>query len=145
MSDTSIPAAEARDVLMTVRVRTPTRLVIDTGGIRAVKCETNAGRCTIEPRRLDGVVALAPGILTLRGASGTVIEAAIDEGLLVKTGSDVTISVRHMIMAAGKESLRHALNEELMRIRNTESDLRIALSSLETRFMKEFSQVRGHE
>lgn len=145
MNARPISPAEMPEALMKIQVRTPTRLVVETEGIVSVKCETDAGRRTIEPRRLDGVVALAPGVLTMRGASGNIIEAAIDEGLLVKTGSEVTISVRHVILAEGKESLRHALSQEMARIRNTESDLRIALASLETRFMKDFSQVHRHE
>ncbi|HNW34860.1 MAG TPA: hypothetical protein PKM25_08010 [Candidatus Ozemobacteraceae bacterium] len=144
MSEHSVSTATLPELLMTVRVRTPTRLVIATEGIRALKCETDTGRRTIEPRRLDGVVALIPGILTLRDASGKFIELAIDEGLLLKAGSAVTVSVRHAIRAEGKEPLQQALHTELMRIRSMETDLRSALTDLETRFMKEFSRAHPH-
>lgn len=129
---------------MTVQVRTPTRLVLDVAGIYSVRYETIDGCRTLEPRHLDGVDALSPGILTLTTASGEQTAAAVDEGILVKAGQAVTIAVRHVIPARGKSSLRQALREELARIRNTEADLRAALASLESRFLKESSQVRGH-
>jgi len=129
---------------MTVQVRTPTRLVLNITGIYSVRYEIADGRRTIEPRHLDGVDAMAPGILTLTSESGERTEAAVDEGILVKAGSVVTIAVRHVILPRGVEPLRKALGEELARIRNTESDLRAALASLESRFLKESSQVHGH-
>ncbi|HOY65649.1 MAG TPA: hypothetical protein PLP29_02110 [Candidatus Ozemobacteraceae bacterium] len=129
---------------MTVQVRTPTRLVLDVTGIHSVRYETPDGCRTLEPRHLDGVDPLSPGILTLTAATGEQTAAAVDEGILVKAGCAVTIAVRHVIPARGKALLRQALREELARIRNTEADLRAALASLESRFLKESSQVRGH-
>jgi len=138
-------AGVPEELLMSVRVQTPTRIVIEADRVWAVKCETDAGRRTIEPRRLDGIVPLTPGILTLRCQSGDIIEAALDEGILVKTGSSVSIAVRHAIRAEEKESLRKALNQELVRIRGMETDLRTALSDLESRFMRQFAEAVIHD
>lgn len=138
------PQIATEDSLMRVRVQTPTRLVIEIVGIRSITCETGMGRRTIEPRRLDGVVALVPGILTLRSSTGDRSETAIDEGILVKSGSEVVVSVRHALTAPTNQPLPAALRQELQEIRDREAELRTAIEELETRFMKQFAEIRHH-
>lgn len=144
MSETGPGPAGGAEELMSVRVLSPTRLVLEVAGIQAVKCETDAGRRTIEPRRLDGTAALVPGVLTLRMPTGENINIAIDEGILTKAGARVIISVRHAVRPEGKGSLQQALHEELQRIRTLDADLRNSLTDLESRFMRQFAKAHGH-
>ncbi len=144
MSETGPGPAGTPDASMSVRVLTPTRLVLEAGGIASIKCETDAGRRTIEPRRLDGTAALVPGVLTLRTAAGESISIAIDEGLLTKAGARVIVSVRHAVRPEAGESLRQALDEELRRIRALDTDLRNSLVDLESRFMRQVAGAHGH-
>ncbi|GEM_PF-688835 len=144
MIETGTGPAVMPDERMSVRILTPTRLILEIGDVQAVKCETNAGRRTIEPRRLDGTAALVPGILTLRTTAGKYISIAIDEGILTKAGARVTVSVRHAVRPEAGESLGQALNEELRRIRALDTDLRNSLVDLESRFMRQFARTHGH-
>ncbi|MBP7632770.1 F0F1 ATP synthase subunit epsilon [Candidatus Ozemobacteraceae bacterium] len=144
MSETGSVPTGTPEELMSVRVLTPTRPVLEAAGITSIKCETDAGRRTIEPRRLDGTAALVPGILTLRTSAGEFISIAIDEGILTKAGSRVTVSVRHAVRPEAGESLRQALEDELRRIRALDSDLRNSLVDLESRFMRQFARAHGH-
>ena len=128
--------------LMLVRVQTPTGLLIEAADIRSLSGQTEQGRCLIEPRRLDGTVPLLAGILTLKRAGGQCLEAAIDEGILVKCGHEVTVSVRHALTATGQETLPTVLRQKLKEIRDGETELRTALQELETQFMRQFAEAR---
>lgn len=144
MSEPGSAPAGTPEERMSVRVLTPTRPVLEAAGITSITCETDAGRRTIEPRRLDGTAALVPGVLTLRASAGETISIAIDEGLLTKAGARVTVSVRHAVRPEAGESLRQALEEELQRIRTLDTDLRNSLVDLESRFMRQFARAHGH-
>jgi F-type H+-transporting ATPase subunit epsilon len=58
------------------------------------------------PHRLDCVAALAPGILIYETEAEGEVYVAVDEGVLVKTGPDVLVSVRRAIRGTDLGQLR---------------------------------------
>ena len=59
--------------------------------------ETHEGSFGLLPYRLDCVAALVPGILVYETEAEGEVYLAVDEGLLVKTGLEVLVSVRNAI------------------------------------------------
>lgn len=62
--------------------------------------ETSAGSYGLLPQRLDCVAALVPGILTYKTKNEKVTYVAVDEGVMVKAGADVLVSVRNAVGGA---------------------------------------------
>jgi F-type H+-transporting ATPase subunit epsilon len=68
------------------------------------------------PHRLDCVAALAPGILTYETEAEGEVYVAVDEGVLVKTGLDVLVSVRGRIGGTDLGQLREAVEREFLNL-----------------------------
>ena len=79
---------------MRLKVLLPFRVFAEKSAVSRMVLETRSGSFGILPRRLDCVVALEPGILTYESAEEGEVFLAVDEGILIKTGLDVTVSVR---------------------------------------------------
>src|SRR5580658_1729638 len=80
--------------LMNLKVLLPFEIFADKTGVSRIVAETREGSFGLLPHRLDCVAALAPGILTYQLGAQAEVYMAVDEGVLVKTGLDVLISVR---------------------------------------------------
>jgi F-type H+-transporting ATPase subunit epsilon len=63
--------------------------------VSRIVAETREGSFGLLPHRLDCVAALAPGILIYETEAEGEVYLAVDEGVLVKTGLDVLVSVRN--------------------------------------------------
>jgi F-type H+-transporting ATPase subunit epsilon len=79
---------------MNLKVLLPFGIFADQSAVLRIVAETREGSFGLLPNRLDCVAALAPGILTYETAAEGEVFVAIDEGVLVKTGPDVRVSVR---------------------------------------------------
>src|SRR6202050_5687856 len=91
------PSANMRAVPMNLKVLLPFQIFADKTGVSRIVAETREGSFGLLPRRLDCVAALAPGILTYETEAEGEVFVAVDEGVLVKTGADVLVSVRRAI------------------------------------------------
>ena len=88
------------------------------------------------PQRLDCVAALCPGILTYENDFDGEVYLAIDEGVLVKTGFEVLISVRNAIAGTNLAQLREAVEREFLNLNEQEQCLRQALAKMESGLIK---------
>ena len=83
--------------LMHLKVLLPFQVFAENNGVSRIVAETHEGSFGLLPHRLDCVAALVPGILSYQTESGPEVLVAVDEGVLVKTGMDVLVSVRRAI------------------------------------------------
>jgi F-type H+-transporting ATPase subunit epsilon len=63
----------------------------------------------------------------------------VDEGVLVKTGSEVLVSVRRALHGADLGQLRTAVVQDFLTQNAQEQDLRAVLARLEAGFMHRFA------
>jgi F-type H+-transporting ATPase subunit epsilon len=91
----------AKPKLMSLKVLLPFEVFADESEVERIVLETSQGSYGLLPKRLDCVAAIVPGIITYQRAEGGERYIAVDAGVLVKTGTEVSISVRHAI--AGKD------------------------------------------
>jgi F-type H+-transporting ATPase subunit beta len=80
--------------LMNLKVLLPFRIFAEKTGVTRIVAETQEGSFGLLPHRLDCVAALAPGILIYENEAEGEVYVAVDEGVLIKTGLDVFVSVR---------------------------------------------------
>ena len=93
------PQAEAnmQPARMNLKILLPFKIFAEKTGVLRIVAETREGSFGLLPHRLDCVAALAPGILVFETEAEGEVCMAVDEGVLVKTGADVLVSVRNAI------------------------------------------------
>src|SRR5271170_7793742 len=80
--------------LMNLKILLPFQIFAEKTGVSRIVAETREGSFGLLPHRLDCVSALTPGILTYQTESDGEVFVAVDQGVLVKSGADVLVSVR---------------------------------------------------
>ena len=129
---------------MNLKILLPFRIFADTTGISRIIAETRQGSFGLLPRRLDCVAALAPGILTYEQEGEDEVYLAIDEGVLVKTGLDVLVSVRHAIGGTDLGQLREAVDREFLHLNEREQSVRSVMAKIESGFIRRLTEFH-HE
>lgn len=126
---------------MVLRILLPHReLAVHTDVLRIV-AETPFGAYGLLPRRLDCVLVLTPGVLTIETAAGGERFVAVDDGTLVKAGRDVLVSVRRAMAGEDLAALRAAVRREYLDEASEARELRAVLAKLETGFLKRFAEL----
>jgi F-type H+-transporting ATPase subunit epsilon len=121
---------------MNLKILLPFQVFAEKAGVLRIVAETRAGSFGILPHRLDCVAALAPGILTYETKQDGTVYLAVDEGVLVKAGQDVRVSVRHAIGGADLSQLHEAVKREFLMLSEGERNLRAAISKIEGGFLR---------
>jgi F-type H+-transporting ATPase subunit epsilon len=106
--------------------------------------QTIGGSVGLLPHRLDCAAALAPGILTYETEADGEVYVAVDQGVLVKAGMDVLVSVRHAIGGTNLEQLHEAVKREFLNVDEQEKSVRSALAKMESGFIRRLMRFQ-HE
>ena len=129
---------------MNLKVLLPFGIFAEKTGVSRIVAETRQGSFGLLPHRLDCVAALAPGILIYEeGAEGEVY-VAVDEGVLVKTGLDVLVSVRNAIGGTDLGQLREAVEREFLSLSEREKSVRSVVAKMESGFIRSLADFH-HE
>ena len=67
---------------------------------------------------------------------------AVDEGVLVKKGGEVLVSVRNAIVGEDLGLLRETVDREFLHLDEQERTVRLALAKMETAFIRRFVGTR---
>ncbi len=129
-------------VFMNLKILLPYQVFADLKGIRRIVAESFQGSFGILPQRLDCTAALAPGILTYETEAGKEVFIAIDEGILVKTGRDVMVSVRNAFEGKELGSLHKTVKEEYKNVNELEKKVRSVMARLEIGFIRLYEEFR---
>jgi len=129
---------------MTLNVLLPFQVFAEKTGVTRIVAETREGSFGILPRRLDCVAALAPGILIYENEIEGEVYLAVDEGVLIKTGLDVLVSVRNAIAGTDLAKLRDSVEREFMNLDEREQSVRSALAKMESGFIRRLAEFH-HE
>ena len=124
---------------MNLKILLPFQIFVEKNGVSRIIAETSEGSFGLLPQRLDCVAALAPGILTYQTGSDGEVFVAVDEGVLVKTGHDVLVSVRRAIEGTDLGKLRDSVEKEFLTLDGREQSVRSVMAKLETGFLSRFA------
>lgn len=128
---------------MTLRVLLPFEVFAEETGVARIVVETAKGSFGLLPQRLDCVAALVPGILSFETEDQGEVFLAVDEGVLVKTGAAVAITVRRALRGKDLAQLRDAVEQEFLTLNAQEEAMRTAMAQLETGFLRRFATLQG--
>ena len=121
--------------LMNLKVLLPFQIFAEKMGVSRIIAETRAGSFGLLPHRLDCVAALAPGILVYENEAEGEVYLAVDEGVLIKTGLDVLVSVRNAIGGTDLAQLREAVEREFLNLNEREQSVRSLMTRMESDFI----------
>ena len=126
---------------MRLKVLLPSEVFVEKSDVASIVAETRQGSFGIMPHRLDCVAALAPGILTYQEAGGAPVYLAVDEGVLVKVGAEVLISVRRAVSGTDLGELEDAVKRRFMTLNTEERKVQEAVAKLESSFAARLAEV----
>lgn len=121
--------------MMRVKVILPSGVLLEREAAKVVAEAQNGSFCLL-PRHIDFVAALTPGILALTAPDGVETFLAVDEGVLVKCGSDVLVSTWNAVEGPLGE-LRQAVRTQYRELSEREQKARSALGKLEASLVQE--------
>ncbi len=129
---------------MNLKILLPFQIFAEKTEVLRIVAETCEGSFGLLPQRLDCVAALTSGILIYETEAEGQAYVAVDEGVLVKTGQDVLVSVRRAISGTDLARLRDAVEREFLTLDEQEQNVRSAMAKLETGFLRRFATFQ-HE
>jgi F-type H+-transporting ATPase subunit epsilon len=127
---------------MHLKLLLPTEILIDQT-VTKVTAEAENGSFCLLPNHIDFVAALVPGILSFESETGEEFFLAVDEGILVKQGAVVRVSVRNAVRGENLESLQQQVQQQFRQLDEQEKLARSVLVRLETSFVREFIELGG--
>jgi F-type H+-transporting ATPase subunit epsilon len=127
---------------MNLKILLPFEIFIDTTDVLRIVVQTREGSLGLLPHRRDCVAALAPGILLYQTNAVGEAYVAVDEGVLVKIGPDVLVSVRRAIGGADLHQLRDAVERQFLTVNEHEQDARSVMAKLEAGFLHRLATIR---
>ena len=126
--------------LINLKILLPFQVFAEKPGVSRIVAETNDGSFGLLPHRLDCVVALVPGILTYESESEGEVYVAVDEGVLVKTGLDVVVSLRNAIGGTDLAQLHEAVEREFLNLDEREKSVRSVMATMESDFIRRLAE-----
>jgi F-type H+-transporting ATPase subunit epsilon len=129
---------------MHLKVLLPFQVFIDKSGVSRIVAEARTGSFGILPHRLDCVAALVAGILTYEIEAEGLVYLAVDEGVLIKTGMDVLISVRNAIGGTDLGQLRDAVEKRFLNLSAKEKSVREIMDKMESGLISRLAEFH-HE
>jgi len=126
---------------MRLKVLLPTEVLLE-GEVNKVVAEAQNGTFCLLPAHIDFVTALVPGLLPFEDPQGREVFLAVDEGVLVKKGQDVTVSTRNAVRGPDLGRLRETVEEQFKVLDDREKTARSAMAKIEAGFVRRFLEIQ---
>jgi F-type H+-transporting ATPase subunit epsilon len=122
---------------MKLKVLLPTQILLEEP-ISKITAEAENGSFCLLPHHIDFVTALVPGVLSFVTTAGQERFLAVDEGILVKCGSQVLVSTQHAVQGADLGTLRQTIEKQFRVLDDREKLTRSTLAKLEANLIRQF-------
>lgn len=122
--------------LMSLRILLPFCIFATESAVSRIVADTGTGSLGILPHRMDCVTALTPGILVYETGDGGEAYIAVAEGILIKTGLDVLVSVHNAIRGSDLLRLHETVEREFMIFNEREQHVRSVVTRMESAFVQ---------
>ncbi len=127
---------------MRLKIVLPQKILLDKE-VTKVTAEAEDGSFSLLPKHIDFVAALVPGIFSFE-SGGKEEFLAMDEGILVKCASEVTVSTRNAMQSPNLGELKRTVEEQFLALDENERKTRTLLARLEADFAERFLKMRNH-
>jgi len=128
---------------MRLKVWVPTEVFCDEE-VTKIKAEAENGWFCILPRHIDFVTSLVPGILSFELPNKETQYLAIDHGILVKCGREVSVSTRSAVRGTDLGALKEAVEKQFRALHEKEQAARQFEAKLEADLVRRLVQVEKY-
>jgi len=128
--------------LMSLKILLPFKVFADIKNVSSIVMETSEGSYGLLPQRLDCVAALVPGIFTYE-TEGTSHYVAVDNGVMVKAGAQVLVSVRNAVGGADLGKLGDLVKKDFKSEDENQKQVTTVIAKLERGFIYSFDKLRS--
>jgi len=128
---------------MDLKILLPFRIFAEIKNVKSIVAETSEGSFGLLPQRLDCVAALVPCIFAYETETGGTRYLAIDEGIMVKTGGQVMVSVRNAFGGTDLGKLHESVEKEYMNLDDSEKKVRSVMAKMESDFIFNLEKIRN--
>jgi len=128
--------------MMNLRILLPTEVLADNR-VSALTADAENGSFCLLPRHIDFVTALKPGVLTFLDDDDQERFAGLSDGILVKQGRDVLVSVEHGVLGDDLAELKHIVRERFSELDEQERVAVSAVARLEADFVRRYLELEG--
>jgi F-type H+-transporting ATPase subunit epsilon len=118
----------------------PTKILVDEEVTKIIAEAENGSFCLL-PHHIDWVSALVPGLLSFVSVEGQERFLAVDEGILVKCGTQVLVSTRQAVLGDNLGTLRETVASQFRVLDEREKLARSALAKLEASVIRHFIEL----
>lgn len=125
---------------MRLKVLLPTEVLVDAAVTKVIAEAENGSFCLL-PRHIDFVAALVPGLFSFVSTEGREEFLAVDEGVLVKCGSQVMVSTRNAVIGPDLGTLKQMVEDQFRILDERERMARSAVVKLEADFVRRFIEM----
>jgi len=125
---------------MKLKVLLPTEILVDEEVVKVIAEAENGSFCLLS-RHVDFVAAIIPGIFSF--VTPELVEQfyAVDEGILIKCGQEVTLSTRNAVRGPDLGVLKKTVQKQFVELEDREKMSRSALARLEAGFIRRFMDL----
>ncbi|AKB18182.1 MULTISPECIES: F0F1 ATP synthase subunit epsilon [unclassified Methanosarcina] len=128
---------------MNLKILLPFQIFAEKKSVSRIVAETREGSFGLLPHRLDCVAALEPGIFIYETEAEGEVYVAVDEGVLIKAGQDVLVSVHSAIAGTDLRQLREAVEREFLTLDESEQKMRLVMTKLEIGLIRRLAEFRN--
>ena len=125
---------------MKLKVWIPTEVFLEEE-VMKINAEAEDGWFCILPRHIDFVTALVPGILSFEPPHRGAGFLAIDHGILVKCGAEVSVSTRRAVRGDSLGALKESVERQFRAIREKDQAMQAFEAKLEADLVRQLLQV----
>jgi F-type H+-transporting ATPase subunit epsilon len=126
---------------MNLKILLPFGVFLQRAQVLRIVAQTLEGSFGLLPQRLDFVASLAPSILSYETQAEGQVYVAVDEGLIVKCGPGVLVSVRRAISGTDLNRLRASVERDFLTLNEQEKNIRTVMARLESGFVRQFAEI----
>ena len=120
---------------MDLRILLPFGVFVEKHNVARIVVDTTDGSCGLLPQRLDCVAALVPGVLMYEANDAGTVYVGVDQGVMVKAGTQVTVSVRRAIGGSDLQELKKAVERDFLKLDEQERNVRTAVAKMDSGLM----------
>jgi F-type H+-transporting ATPase subunit epsilon len=128
---------------MKLKVWLPAEVLLEEE-VSRIKAEAENGWFELLPRHIDFVTSLTPGVMTFEPCGKPQAYLAVDHGILVKCGADVSVSTRNAIRGESMEQLRKEVERQFVEREEKEKAARTLEAKLEADLVRGILEAEKH-
>lgn len=128
---------------MRLKVWLPAEVLLEEE-VSRIKAEAENGWFGLLPKHIDFVTALVPGVMTFSPCGKPEEYLAIDRGILVKCGPDVSVSTRNAIRGTDFSKLQAAVEGQFLERAEREKAARALEAKLEADLVRGLLEAEKH-